>query len=133
MTGVIPMEVGEHHVLHVSGIDSDAAERRDRGTNPGPATPFRACLVEAGVGHDGAAAAADRPDKEVEGHRRRVVVGKDQVIAFRAVGEMRIAKREDLVERRRHVRLLGLLQRCWRLPLLQAIPSVPPGSEARAC
>jgi hypothetical protein len=31
-----------------------------------------------------------------------VIVGVDQVVALRAVGEMRIAERENLVERRRH-------------------------------
>src|SRR5690606_35588013 len=73
---------------------------------------------------------ADRPDEEVERHRRSVVLREDQHVALGALAEMRIAERQDLVAGCRHgrtssvVALLSQIRAAGQLPLR---PRRPPG------
>ena len=99
VAGMIPVHVAEDDVLDRVGVDAGSPERIDRRAEPLPAAACGARGVEAGVEDDDAPLAADRPDEEVERHRRVVILREHQHVALPALGQMRVAERQNLVLR----------------------------------
>ena len=102
VAGMVPVHVAEDDVLDRVRVDAGRPKRIERRAQPLPAAAVAARPVEAGVEEDRAALAADRPDVEVERHRRGVVLGEDEHVALGALGKVGVAERKDLVGRVGH-------------------------------
>ena len=94
---MVVVQMGDDHVLDRLEIDAEGTESLADRLRDLALAQLGAALVEAGVDHDGPAAADDQPDVVGERHRHVVRVAAQKILG-RAPVDPRIGKRIDFVD-----------------------------------